>query len=338
MHSFGWLGPSSSRTKASGPAVAAFLRDQIPGILLNNPHGDKFARANAYSAYQQAGQCYLPHPSITPWVETFLYNCAIFPNGKHDDEIDAWSQAMNTLFGKAGRTVPIFPAFDRRFFFAPQPLKPSIGNNAFRLWVDGMFPTCILGQVTAKGNVVVLDCVQVADGEGVENLIQNKVIPLLKDRYRGIHRWRDIGSFPPHTPNMPEHSLQLIVNASLQAAMESGEPSFNNRLHALQTIMTITGRLTFNPAPTSGEHVHHLEKAFVEGQYAYVSKDDGVVVRHDPRPGHPSSAVGDCLGHGIAKLFTRRVPKEMGLNQTERLKQRDRARSYGVRNVKPGRS
>jgi predicted phage terminase large subunit-like protein len=37
---------------------------------------------------------YLPHPSYAPWVTDFIEECAAFPNGAHDDQVDAMTQAL----------------------------------------------------------------------------------------------------------------------------------------------------------------------------------------------------------------------------------------------------
>lgn len=50
------------------------------------------SRAAAVSPEAEAGNWYLPHPGIAPWVTDFIEECASFPNGVHDDQVDAWSQ------------------------------------------------------------------------------------------------------------------------------------------------------------------------------------------------------------------------------------------------------
>ena len=49
----------------------------------------------------EAGNVYLPHPMLVPWVEAFLEETAAFPNGRHDDQVDAMTQALKTGFGRA---------------------------------------------------------------------------------------------------------------------------------------------------------------------------------------------------------------------------------------------
>jgi predicted phage terminase large subunit-like protein len=79
---------------ANGSAVIQMLQYEIPGILAVNPEGGKVARASAVSPLLEAGNVYLPHPQNAPWVQAFIDECAMFPNGAHDDQIDAMTQAL----------------------------------------------------------------------------------------------------------------------------------------------------------------------------------------------------------------------------------------------------
>ena len=80
--------------KANGSAVIQMLAHEIPGILPVNPEGGKVARAAAVSPLIEAGNVYLPHPLYAPWVNDFIEECAAFPNGAHDDQVDAMTQAL----------------------------------------------------------------------------------------------------------------------------------------------------------------------------------------------------------------------------------------------------
>jgi phage terminase large subunit-like protein len=42
----------------------------------------------------EAGNMYLPHVSICPWIDDWVEELAVFPNGPHDDRVDAFTQAM----------------------------------------------------------------------------------------------------------------------------------------------------------------------------------------------------------------------------------------------------
>jgi predicted phage terminase large subunit-like protein len=83
--------------KANGSAIIQTLGREIPGIVAVNPEGGKLARVNAVSPAIESGNVWLPHPGDAPWVEEFIEECAQFPYGKHDDDVDAMSQALNRL-------------------------------------------------------------------------------------------------------------------------------------------------------------------------------------------------------------------------------------------------
>ena len=80
--------------KANGSAVIATLKHQISGLIPVNPEGGKVVRAQAITPEIEAGNVYLPSPSIAPWIHDFIEECASFPRGKHDDQVDAMSQGL----------------------------------------------------------------------------------------------------------------------------------------------------------------------------------------------------------------------------------------------------
>jgi predicted phage terminase large subunit-like protein len=83
--------------KANGTAVIETLSQEFSGILAINPEGGKIARAYAMQPEHESGCIYLPDPSIDPDIESFVHECATFPNGAHDDEVDAMTQLVNWL-------------------------------------------------------------------------------------------------------------------------------------------------------------------------------------------------------------------------------------------------
>lgn len=86
--------------KANGTAVIDVLRKEIPGLIPVEPEGGKIVRANAVTAVAEAGNIYLPNPSIAPWVHDFVEEHAVFPNGANDDQVDAQTQA-NTYYNSS---------------------------------------------------------------------------------------------------------------------------------------------------------------------------------------------------------------------------------------------
>jgi predicted phage terminase large subunit-like protein len=84
--------------KANGTAIIDTLRSAIPGIVAINPTESKYARANAVAPVVQAGNVLLPEAAIALFdPEALIDEAAAFPNGAHDDQVDATSQALAQL-------------------------------------------------------------------------------------------------------------------------------------------------------------------------------------------------------------------------------------------------
>ena len=91
--------------KANGPAVIQELRHHVQGLIEVQPEGGKVARAHAVAAQVESENVYLPHPATALWVEDFLEEATVFPHGRHDDQVDAMTQALNRLRGTGMRAV-----------------------------------------------------------------------------------------------------------------------------------------------------------------------------------------------------------------------------------------
>lgn len=83
--------------KANGPAVMQMLKNRVPGLIAVEPQGGKMARVMAVSPFVESHNVYLPHPALLPEIADFLNECAAFPNGAHDDEVDQMTQALMRL-------------------------------------------------------------------------------------------------------------------------------------------------------------------------------------------------------------------------------------------------
>lgn len=83
--------------KANGPAVISMLGRNVPGIVPIEPDGSKVARASAVSPLVEAGNVWLPSSEVAAWADEVIEQAAGFPTAKHDDDVDALSQALNRL-------------------------------------------------------------------------------------------------------------------------------------------------------------------------------------------------------------------------------------------------
>lgn len=87
---------------ANGPAVLDALKATVSGIVGVTPEGGKWARAESVSPIIEAGQVHLPNPvsdtgrrlADHAWVDDFVDTLSAFPNGAHDDDVDALSQLL----------------------------------------------------------------------------------------------------------------------------------------------------------------------------------------------------------------------------------------------------
>lgn len=80
--------------KAAGPSVIAMLNKKIPGLVAWPPKGSKLQRLNAVIPLIESGNVYLPD---TPWAKELIEEAAAFPNGAHDDQVDALTQGLTYL-------------------------------------------------------------------------------------------------------------------------------------------------------------------------------------------------------------------------------------------------
>lgn len=83
--------------KANGTALIETLKSEITGIIPISPKESKFVRAQAVTPLLEAGNVYIPNPGRFSWVDDFIEECANFPNGRNDDQVDAMTQVLNYL-------------------------------------------------------------------------------------------------------------------------------------------------------------------------------------------------------------------------------------------------
>jgi predicted phage terminase large subunit-like protein len=85
--------------KANGSAVIEMLEQaNLPGVLDSDPQTSKIARAQVANVHYAAGRVH--HLEGAAWVNRKQHNLAVFPNGAHDDDVDATTQALIWLAGQ----------------------------------------------------------------------------------------------------------------------------------------------------------------------------------------------------------------------------------------------
>jgi predicted phage terminase large subunit-like protein len=86
--------------KANGAAVINTLRSEIENIIPINSKTfrwsdqSKEARLNAVAPQFAAGNVYLPMEGNATWIPDYVAELTTFPSARHDDQVDATSQAL----------------------------------------------------------------------------------------------------------------------------------------------------------------------------------------------------------------------------------------------------
>lgn len=95
-----------------GDELADELKRELGGVhkLSHAREGDKILRAEAASADLESGNCFLPgyrdgpdeysmpdEARCSADIVDLINSCAVFPNGRYDDDVDAFSQAINWI-------------------------------------------------------------------------------------------------------------------------------------------------------------------------------------------------------------------------------------------------
>ena len=52
---------------------------------------------NAWAPFAESGHMWLPADHLASWVDAYIDECATFPNGAHDDQVDQTSMAADRL-------------------------------------------------------------------------------------------------------------------------------------------------------------------------------------------------------------------------------------------------
>src|SRR5450759_4283774 len=82
--------------KGSGNSLLQDLvRDRMRNVQGVMPVADKFLRMGMQTAAVENGFVYLPKNA--PWLADYLHELMMFPRGKHDDQVDSTSQALQYL-------------------------------------------------------------------------------------------------------------------------------------------------------------------------------------------------------------------------------------------------
>jgi predicted phage terminase large subunit-like protein len=81
--------------KASGQSLIQDLRRAGLPIREYTPDKDKVSRVNAISPLVESGRIWVPKEK--PWGDSLIIEATSFPNGAHDDQVDAMTMAIHYM-------------------------------------------------------------------------------------------------------------------------------------------------------------------------------------------------------------------------------------------------
>src|SRR6266481_6276205 len=80
--------------KASGTQlIQELITDGCHGVTRYQPECDKIMRLHAQTGMIENGFVYIPETA--PWLAEYLHEMTVFPNGKHDDQVDSTAQFLD---------------------------------------------------------------------------------------------------------------------------------------------------------------------------------------------------------------------------------------------------
>ena len=90
--------------KASGQSLIQELRNQSGvSVIPFKVNADKVARLNTVTPLIEGGRVFLPKKDVG-WLDEFMNEMQSFPNGAHDDQVDALSMGLDVCSRMSGAT------------------------------------------------------------------------------------------------------------------------------------------------------------------------------------------------------------------------------------------
>jgi predicted phage terminase large subunit-like protein len=98
--------------KASGTQlIQELITDGCHGVTHYQLECEKIIRLNAQTAMIENGFVHIPETA--PWLAEYLHEMTVFPNGKHDDQVDSTAQFLD-WFKRPNATLGHLQAYSQR--------------------------------------------------------------------------------------------------------------------------------------------------------------------------------------------------------------------------------
>lgn len=141
---------------------------------------DKISRANACTSIISSRRVFIPEDEW--WLADFLEVLRIFPNGKHDDDVDVLTMCLNYLSKRFSNTFPVYPDYNDLIHIDEFSILENVKIIQLNvgLYVDSISTAVIVG-IDEINNTFVL--AEKISESGLESLLQFFILPFLKDNF-----------------------------------------------------------------------------------------------------------------------------------------------------------
>lgn len=151
------------------------------------------------------------------------------------DDKGKWERYVEGRVATVMEGKRVTPPYNPAIHLSQQILPVYPNLQAFRGWDGFGHPACLIAQYNPLGQFVIHDCLY-DEGIGVEELIEEKLLPLLATpKYKGKipeGAWRDIGDPSMLTPDQSsrKRSAAKVLRDLLKGRFEPGPTRWPNRI------------------------------------------------------------------------------------------------------------
>jgi hypothetical protein len=208
--------------------------------------------------------------------------------GKTDDWINVF------VLGQYGTTAdgkPVYPEYSDKTHVAPQDLTYNPGLPIYLGWDFGLTPACIIGQISTRGQLLILEEL-VAEDMGIRQFATDVVRPILLNKYQ---RSKFISVGDPAGMNRSQTDERTCFQELLEAAIPTEPANTNDFIPRRESVAFYLNRMASGePGFLLSPSCKTLRKGFIGGYRYERLKVAGERYRDRPvkdRFSHPHDAL-----------------------------------------------
>jgi predicted phage terminase large subunit-like protein len=199
--------------KASGTQlIQELIEDGCHGVTRYQPTGDKTMRMHAQTAMIDNGFVHIPEAA--PWLAEYLHEMTVFPNGKHDDQVDSTAQFLDWF----KRPFPGQAFYELVRMQAERYRNPE-NLERHRVLLEGPIGTSVQTSSGRDVNVA---------SDGTLELSDDDAQPLIRAGWRKLGEWIEdepIEDEEIEEQNKPEGPIYAVGSMEWQAEQQQKEIS-----------------------------------------------------------------------------------------------------------------